>query len=167
MKKELKNVGDEVKKFEKGVVNRNLEDGERQVERFGKNIFDKIYGNVHPSKKRNLSFGQKAADWLAYWAGSWIFILGFLFFLVLWMAVNTAWIIFGSAWDKYPFILLNLVLSCLAALQAPVILMSQNRAGQRDRLRAEYDYKVNRTAEKEIRKIKTQLDRIERKMKRR
>ena len=165
MKKELKKAGDEVKKIKDGVVNRGLEESERQVERFSKNVFDKIYRIVYPSKKRKLTLGQKTADWLTFWAGSWVFFLLFLFFLVLWMIVNTTWIIFGSTWDKYPFILLNLVLSCLAALQAPVILMSQNRTSQRDRLRAEYDYKVNRIAEKEIREIKTQLDRIERNLK--
>jgi len=67
-------------------------------------------------------------------------------------------------WDPYPFILLNLVLSCLAAIQAPVILMSQNRHAQKDRLQAQYDYAVNRKAEKEIKEVKEQLERIERKL---
>jgi len=71
----------------------------------------------------------------------------------------------GTFIDEYPFILLNLILSCLAAIQAPIILMSQNRSAERDRLRAEYDYQINRKSEKEIREIQTQLDRIERKMK--
>ena len=84
--------------------------------------------------------------------------------LVLWMIINTSWIIFGESWDPYPFILLNLVLSCVAAIQAPIILMSQNRENQRDRARAEYDYAVNRKAEKEIREIKKQLNRIEEKL---
>jgi len=71
----------------------------------------------------------------------------------------------GNPFDPYPFILLNLVLSCLAAIQAPIILMSQNRESQRDRIRAEYDYKVNRKAEKEVEEIKKQLNRIEKKLK--
>lgn len=105
------------------------------------------------------TFGQKAADKLTKWAGSWTFILGFLFFLMIWIVVNVyAWI---KTWDPYPFILLNLCLSCLAALQAPIILMSQNRANQRDRQRAEYDYAVNRKAERENIVILKQLDRIE------
>ncbi len=109
-------------------------------------------------KKR--TFGQKAADNLSRWAGSWAFIISFLVFLGIWMLVNVyAWI---NTWDPYPFILLNLVLSCLAALQAPVILMSQNREAEKDRIKAEYDYKVNRKAEKEIEKILKKLDRIER-----
>lgn len=105
------------------------------------------------------TLGQKAADKLALWAGSWIFILTFVVFLILWMIANIyAWL---NTWDPYPFILLNLVLSCLAALQAPIILMSQNRAAEKDRQRAEYDYAVNRKSEREIQEIKKQLTRIE------
>ena len=105
------------------------------------------------------TFGQKAADNLTRIAGSWGFIISFLVFLILWMMVNVyAWI---NTWDPYPFILLNLVLSCLAAIQAPIILMSQNREAQKDRQRAEYDYAVNRKAEREITEIKKQLNRIE------
>ena len=116
----------------------------------------------HIFSKKRLSFGQKAADSLTKFAGSWTFI--FLFFIVLavWMGANAYFLIkFESgAFDPYPFNLLNLVLSCLAAIQAPVILMSQNRQGERDRIRAEYDYAVNRKAEKEIREIKEKLEEI-------
>ena len=109
------------------------------------------------------SFGQKAADGIAKWAGSWTFIISFLVLLGAWMAVNVyGWI---NTWDPYPFILLNLVLSCIAALQAPVILMSQNRQSQKDRMKAEYDYKVNRKSEKGIQEILKRLGKIERKMK--
>tara|TARA_Y100000034_G_C6906345_1_gene420732 strand:- start:3178 stop:3603 length:426 start_codon:yes stop_codon:yes gene_type:complete len=117
---------------------------------------------AHPTFKLPKTLGQKAADWLTEWAGSWYFILLFIAILILWMIVNTSWIIFGQTWDPYPFILLNLALSCLAALQAPIILMSQNRAGEKDRLQAQYDYAVNRKAEKEIQEIKKQLNRVER-----
>jgi uncharacterized membrane protein len=119
----------------------------------------------HPISKAPKTAGQRAADKITRWAGSWTFIILFLVFIVLWMIVNTTWILFGKTWDPYPFILLNLALSCLAAIQAPVILMSQNREGQKDRLRAQYDYAVNRKAEKEIREIKTQLTRIEKRLK--
>ena len=103
--------------------------------------------------------GQKAADALTKWAGSWVFIISFLVFLVIWAALNVyAWI---GKWDPYPFILLNLVLSMLAALQAPVILMSQNRQAQKDRIKSEYDYRINRKSEREIQDIKRQLNRIE------
>jgi len=104
--------------------------------------------------------GQKAADWLTKWAGSWTFIIIFTIFIILWMFVNGYYLIRykqGGAFDPYPFILLNLALSCLAALQAPIILMSQNRQAQRDRLKAEFDYRINKKAEKEIREIKKTL----------
>ncbi|KHO48623.1 MAG: hypothetical protein QJ16_C0005G0104 [archaeon GW2011_AR1] len=108
--------------------------------------------------------GQRAADRLTKIAGSWSFIIGFLVFLVLWMMTNVIWLEHQS-WDPYPFILLNLVLSSLAAFQAPIILMSQNRENERDRQRAEYDYAVNRKAEREIEEIKKSVERIERKTK--
>jgi len=109
------------------------------------------------------TLGQRAADGLAKWAGSWAFIIGFFLFLGLWMVVNVyGWKI--GVWDKYPFILLNLVLSCLAAIQAPIILMSQNRQTQKDRQKAEYDYAVNRRAEKGIEGVHKRLDAIEKKM---
>ena len=107
------------------------------------------------------TFGQKAADWITKWAGSWAFILLFFMFLGLWMATNgylfLKYIKDGAFVDPYPFILLNLVLSCLAAIQAPVILMSQNRQIQRDRLKLEFDYRINKKAEKEIREIRNLL----------
>ncbi len=105
--------------------------------------------------------GQKAADSISKWAGSWTFIISFLVFLGIWMALN---VYAAFNWDLYPFILLNLVLSCVAALQAPVILMSQNRQGQKDRQHQEYDYAVNRKAEREIGLIQKQLNRIERRL---
>ncbi len=110
------------------------------------------------------TFGQKTADALTKGAGSWTFILSFAAILVLWVLLNTSWILFGETWDPKPFILLNLVLSCLAAFQAPIILMSQNRSNERDRLRSEYDYAVNRKAEREIQEIKKLMDRIDRKL---
>jgi len=122
-----------------------------------KAIMDKINS---PSKSNKLNFRQKAADALSKGAGSWTFIILFFVFLGIWMTTNGIFVlkhIQGDLIDPYPFILLNLILSCLAAIQAPVILMSQNRAAQRDRLRAEYDYAVNRKAEKEIQEIKTIL----------
>ncbi len=117
-----------------------------------------------PIYRGKLTLGQRAADNLASWAGSWTFILSFLGFLVLWMLINTYWVVFRKIWDPYPFILLNLVLSCLAAIQAPIILMSQNRQAQKDRLRTEYDYKVDRKSQRMILEIQKQIDRIERKL---
>ena len=115
---------------------------------------------ARPVFKSPKTFGQKAADWMTKWAGSWVFIIGFLFFIGLWISINIYLLIqykLGEPWDPYPFILLNLLLSCLAAIQAPIILMSQNRSNQRDRIRAQYDYAINKKAEKEIRDIKNLL----------
>jgi len=109
----------------------------------------------HPVLHKKWSVGQRASDKLTTGMGSWAFIIIFLAFILVWMAANIyAWI---NNWDPYPFILLNLVLSCLAAIQAPIILMSQNREAQKDRLKSQYDYQVNRKALKEISEIKAML----------
>ena len=95
------------------------------------------------------TIGQRAADTITKWAGSWTFILSFIVLLILWMVANTSWMLFQDIWDPFP------------AFQAPIILMSQNRTNERDRQRAEYDYAVNRRAEREIQLIKKQINRIE------
>ena len=92
-------------------------------------------------EKGKYTIGQQAADAIAKFAGSWAFIFAFTGVLILWMLVNT--LLAVKAFDPYPFILLNLVLSCVAAIQAPLIMMSQNRQEEKDRRRAENDYKVN------------------------
>ena len=98
--------------------------------------------SVDPNKKREkYTVGQRAADAIAKFAGSWAFIFSFSAVLALWMIVNI--LLAVKAFDPYPFILLNLVLSCVAAIQAPLIMMSQNRQEEKDRRRAENDYKVN------------------------
>ena len=98
--------------------------------------------SVSPKKeKEKYALGQRAADTIAKFAGSWAFIFSFAGGLILWMVVNA--ILATKAFDPYPFILLNLVLSCVAAIQAPLIMMSQNRQEEKDRHRAENDYKVN------------------------
>ena len=98
--------------------------------------------SVSPEKeKEKYTLGQWAADTIATFAGSWAFIFSFAGVLVLWMVINA--ILATKAFDPYPFILLNLVLSCVAAIQAPLIMMSQNRQEEKDRHRAENDYKVN------------------------
>ena len=114
----------------------------------------------HPiiEKRKQRTTGQRAADMVTKFLGSWKFILGFLGYLITWMIINVVgWI---EGWDPYPFILLNLTLSCLAALQAPMILMSQNRQAERDRITAQYDYAVNRKAEREIQTIQKDLAEI-------
>ena len=111
---------------------------------------------AHPAYQTKLSFGQRYADWLTRIAGSWSFIVSVLFLIFIWSWLNATYF----SWDPYPFILLNFVLSCLAALQAPIILMSNNREAERDRINAKYDYMVNRKAEREIQDIQRDLDQI-------
>lgn len=114
--------------------------------------------NINESYDEQLTLGDRLADKIADFGGSWKFILSFLGFLMLWMLVNV--LLAAKAFDPYPFILLNLCLSCVAALQAPVIMMSQKRQEERDRLRAENDYKVNLKAELEIRSLHEKLDHL-------
>lgn len=105
------------------------------------------------------SFGQKLADKVAAFGGSWTFIIFFLFFILVWMLINI-WVLATKSFDPYPFILLNLILSCIAALQAPVIMMSQNRQEEKDRQRARNDYKVNLKSEMEIRMLHEKVDHL-------
>ena len=122
---------------------------------------------AHPSISEKINFAQKASDKLTQGIGSWAFIIVFTVLVIVWMGVNSYFLFeyFKSGpFDPFPFILLNLILSMLAAIQAPIILMSQNREAQKDRIRAEYDYAVNRKAEKEIEHIQVQIDRMERKI---
>jgi uncharacterized membrane protein len=104
------------------------------------------------------TYGQKAADLVTKWVGSWIFIILLFIFMGIWVWVNL-YMIFWR-FDPYPFILFNLILSCLAAVQAPIILMSQNRQTERDRIKAEQDYRVNRKAELEIEDMQKDLETI-------
>src|SRR3989344_7852969 len=104
----------------------------------------------------NFTIGQKAADTLAKRVGSWTFISIFIIFILIWVVLNI-YIISANFFDPYPFIFLNLILAILTAIEAPIILMSQNRAEERDRMKAEYDYALNRKAEKEIRSIQNDL----------
>lgn len=105
----------------------------------------------------SLSFGDRMADRLARFGGSWPFILIFMTILLVWITLNLS-IFFAQPFDPYPFILLNLVLSCIAALQAPIIMMSQRRQETKDRLRSENDYRVNLKAELEIRQLHEKID---------
>ncbi|HUL69759.1 MAG TPA: DUF1003 domain-containing protein [Gemmatimonadales bacterium] len=113
--------------------------------------------NVNVEVEESLTLGQRVADMVASFGGSWPFIIFFGVFLTVWMILNVE--MSGRAWDPYPFILLNLVLSTLAAIQAPVIMMSQNRQAFKDRLQAEQDYKVNLKAELEVAELHRKIDR--------
>lgn len=118
----------------------------------------KLHNQSEFRPRKKLTRSQQAADTLTRVMGSWEFLVGFFIFVGAWIALNMiAWF---NYWDPYPFILLNLTLSCLSAAQAPIILMSQNRQAERDRTMAEYDYSVNRKAEREIRNMQADLEEI-------
>lgn len=109
-------------------------------------------------KNEKISFGQKAADAVARFAGSWAFIFSFIAIMLIWMILNI--LLDVKAFDAYPFILLNLVLSCIAAVQAPLIMMSQNRQETKDRKRAENDYKVNLKSELIIDELYKKIEQV-------
>jgi len=112
--------------------------------------------NANEVVKEQITFGQRAADWIAEKVGSWEFIIGQSTLLTIWAILNvTAW---AKHWDPYPFILMNLVLSLQAAYTAPMIMMSQNRKADRDRIEAHIDYEINLTAETEIKVILENLE---------
>ena len=118
----------------------------------------KISVNTATETKKRATVGQRAADTIAKFAGSWAFIFSFVGVLLAWMVINI--IMATNAFDPYPFILLNLVLSCVAAVQAPLIMMSQNRQEEKDRRRAENDYKVNLKTEILIEDLYKKVNRI-------
>jgi len=113
--------------------------------------------NVDEIYESKLTTGQRISDAIAEFGGSWAFITSFFAFMLLWIGLNI-WLLSSKAFDPYPFILLNLILSCLASIQAPIIMMSQNRKEQKDRQRNEHDYKVNLKAEMEIKLLHEKLD---------
>lgn len=136
---------------------KRLPERERRVlEAIGSRL--RISRPIQREMAENLTLGERFADRVAAFGGSWTFIALFFVMLLSWMALNVVTLI--SAWDPYPFILLNLVLSCLAAVQAPVILMSQNRAAAKDRERAAHDYEVNLKAEIEIMQLHDRLEEL-------
>jgi len=130
---------------------------ERVVESITKREF--LSEDTHSNVEQNLSYGQMLADKIASFGGSWKFIIIFMSFILVWMAINIAFLI-NKAFDPYPFILLNLILSCLAAIQAPVIMMSQNRQEEKDRERARNDYLVNLKSELEVRMLHEKMDHL-------
>lgn len=127
----------------------------RMLERVAKRLA--ASRNWSADYEEGLTFGQRLADKVAYWGGSWFFIFAFAAVMAVWMGGNV--LAATKAFDPYPFILLNLVLSTLAAIQAPIIMMSQNRQATRDRLQALHDYEVNLKAELEIMALHDKLDR--------
>ncbi len=118
-----------------------------------------ISKNINNELGEQLTVGQRVADRVASFGGSWPFIALFMISLFAWMFFQTL-VARNRGFDPYPYIFLNLILSCLAAIQAPVIMMSQNRHSQRDRLQADHDYEINLKAEREIERIQKELDTV-------
>jgi uncharacterized membrane protein len=139
----------EEEKGEMDVIDKDVMNAIKNNSVLSENIEDEIEGK--------LTLGQRMADRIASFGGSWTFIIVFFSFILVWMGVNI-WILATKPFDPFPFILLNLILSCLAAIQAPIIMMSQNRKEQKDRLRGEHDYKINLKAELEIKLLSEKID---------
>lgn len=118
---------------------------------------DTITDKIDIDEQQSLTTGQLIADKVASFGGSWKFIISFAVFILIWLTTNILWLA-NKGFDPYPFILLNLILSCLAALQAPVIMMSQNRQEEKDRERAKKDYMINLKSELEIRTLHEKID---------
>ena len=154
---------DAVKLLAKRILDMGYEDlpaRERHVlERVAKRFA--VSRNINEDFETSLSFGDRLADRIASFGGSWTFIMMFMAAIALWVAVNSAMLLSPKApFDPYPFILLNLFLSLVAAIQAPIIMMSQNRQGAKDRLQASHDYEVNLKAEIEIMALHEKLDEL-------
>jgi uncharacterized membrane protein len=136
----------------------DITDAEREV--IGSITEDELLSeNINLREDEAATLGERLADKVAAFGGSWTFITIFFLILLLWMAFNVV-MLHDKGFDPYPFILLNLVLSCLAAIQAPIIMMSQNRQESKDRERGEHDYKINLKAELEIRMLHEKIDHL-------
>lgn len=151
-------------RYRRRYVETLLEDERGELSVLDQRVLDSLEAGAstvqsisRPAMEKSPTFGERAADRVASFGGSWTFILSFGLFLALWIMTNI-WLLRAAAFDPYPFILLNLLLSCIAALQAPVIMMSQRRQEQKDRQRAENDYMINLRAELEIRNLHEKID---------
>ena len=156
---------DDLGEFRKEYVKEVLEEEIGELSALDQEVIESLQqheilsSDLSKQFERKLTFGERLSDHIAEFGGSWKFLITFGAVLLVWIAVNGVLLV-THAFDPYPFILLNLILSCLAAVQAPIIMMSQNRAEARDRLRAENDYKVNLKAELEIRHLHEKLDHL-------
>lgn len=151
-----------LKKYKREYLEKLLDDDGEGLSNIESEVVDSITTDELLSKnveEDNFAIGDRVADKIAEFGGSWTFIISFFSFILLWMAVNI-YFLAKDAFDAYPFILLNLILSCLAAIQAPIIMMSQNRQEEKDRKRAIQDYKVNLKAELEIRSLHEKIDHL-------
>ncbi len=141
----------------KMLLNQNLEEKDEE-EILDLLINEPISIDVDKETDKNLTFGEKVADKFSEIAGSWAFIIGFCIFLIIWIIVNG--FLLANAADPYPFILLNLLLSCLASLQAPIIMMSQNRQAKKDTIRNKNDYRTDLKSELILESLHDDLEKI-------
>jgi uncharacterized membrane protein len=144
----------DVLEMEKGEITAIEEEVVRSLEKQ-----ELLSRNINAEFERRLTLGERASDKVAEFGGSWRFIFIFMIVLFVWIIFNSINILMHP-FDPYPFIFLNLILSCIAAIQAPVIMMSQNRVEAKDRMRSEYDYKINLKAELEIRHLNEKIDHL-------
>jgi len=157
---------DDLAAARRGHVERMLIEERGELTRLDRAVIDSIdhrgtlTSDTEADFAERIGFGDRMADRVASFGGSWTFILSFLAVLVAWVVFNTVTILNAERFDPFPYILLNLVLSCIAAVQAPLIMMSQRRQEAKDRLRAENDYRVNLKAEVEIRQLHEKLDHL-------
>ncbi len=155
----------ELNNYRKLYLKSLVEDERGELAQLDKEVFNAIQNNSILSEnivdniEEDLTFGQRIADKIAEVGGSWTFIIAFFSFLALWILINI-YVFTEKPFDPFPFILLNLLLSCLASIQAPIIMMSQNRQEQKDRIRGEHDYKINLKAELEIQLLHEKLDHL-------
>ena len=156
---------DDLNQFRSAYVQSLLQDERGELTSLERSVVESLARHetlaqdVEAQFQKKLSLGERLADQIADFGGSWTFILLFGGVILVWVLINTVFLL-ARPFDPYPFILLNLFLSCLAAIQAPVIMMSQNRQEARDRLRSENDYRVNLKAELEIRHLHEKLDHL-------
>ena len=156
---------DELNSYRRLVQTSIIKQGKGEIASLHKVVIDAIKNNgiiadnIQEDIEPSLTLGQRLADKIAVFGGSWTFIIAFFTFILIWIITNI-WLLTTSPFDPFPFILLNLILSCLASIQAPIIMMSQNRQEQKDRLRGEHDYKVNLKAELEIRILSEKIDHL-------
>jgi uncharacterized membrane protein len=156
---------DDLGEFRKDYVKEVLQEEIGELSALDQEVIESLQqheilsSDISKQFEKKLTFGERLSDHIAEFGGSWKFLITFGTVLLVWIAINGV-ILVTHAFDPYPFILLNLILSCLAAVQAPIIMMSQNRAEARDRLRAENDYKVNLKAELEIRHLHEKIDHL-------
>lgn len=156
---------DDLRKFRNEYLFKIMEDEKGELSKLETDVIQKltdyetISTNIEKEFVTQLTFGERMSDSLASFGGSWRFIIIFAVILLSWIAINSYFLL-SHPFDPYPFILLNLILSCLAAIQAPIIMMSQNRQEARDRRRAEEDYKINLKSELELRQLHQKVDHL-------